>query len=216
MTTLEPLPRGRHKLDPAVVRASQRERLLIAMGQCVGEQGYAATTVPQVTARARVSRTAFYEHFRDKEDCFVAVFDDHSDDLLDQLMSLAQTPDWIAALSTGMERYLRWWQERPGYCRCFFVELAAAGPRALDARDRAFARFADMFGALAAWARLSDPGLPPLAPHNVALLTYGVTELIAQEWRAGRADRLTGLHRALMAHAITLLADERTARDALA
>ena len=51
--TPEPLPRGRHKLDRDAVRASQRERLLRAMLQCVAADGYAATTVPRVAAAAR-------------------------------------------------------------------------------------------------------------------------------------------------------------------
>jgi AcrR family transcriptional regulator len=38
----------------------------------VAAKGYAATTVADVLVRARVSRSAFYEQFRDKEDCFLA------------------------------------------------------------------------------------------------------------------------------------------------
>ena len=55
----EPLPRGRHKLGAEAVRASQRERLIRAMLETVAERGYEATTVPEVVARARVSRNAF-------------------------------------------------------------------------------------------------------------------------------------------------------------
>ena len=68
----EPLPRGRHKLGADTVRASQRERLIRAMLETVAEQGYEATTVPRVVARARVSRNAFYEFFDDKTSCFIA------------------------------------------------------------------------------------------------------------------------------------------------
>src|SRR4051794_39803140 len=78
----ESLPRGRHNLPTHVVRDSQRRRLLAAMLDCVGENGYEATTVPAVVARARVSRNAFYALFDDKTDCFLAVCDDLAKEVL--------------------------------------------------------------------------------------------------------------------------------------
>src|SRR5919197_4804648 len=70
-----PLPAGRHSLTRDVVLASQRGRLLEAMAQAVAQHGYGATTVAHVVALAGVSRKTFYEHFRDKEDCFLALYD---------------------------------------------------------------------------------------------------------------------------------------------
>jgi AcrR family transcriptional regulator len=212
---LAPLPRGRHKLSAEDVSASQRARLLRAMAACVGEDGYTATTVPRVVARARVSRNAFYELFADKTECFVAMLNDHTDELLAQLTALGSERDWITALRIGVRRYLDWWQGEPHYCRAFFVELPAAGPRALDARDSAFARFEAMFVAMAAWARHADPSLPPLRGREPALVVYAITELIAQEWRAGRGDQLAGLHDEILAYAVRMLADDETAARAL-
>jgi AcrR family transcriptional regulator len=210
---LERLPRGRHKLSAETVKASQRHRLLEAMRECVGADGYEATTVPRVVARARVSRNAFYEHFEDKADCFVAMCEQHTVELLGALTALGDRPDWITALRDGVDIYLRWWQDRPDYCRAFFVELPTAGPKALAFRDGAFEQFGAMFDALAAWGRHSDPDLPPLAPRAVALLVYGVTELIAQEWRAGRGDTLVTLHDDIVEHALRMLAGDEVARD---
>ena len=78
----EPLPRGRHKLAAEAVRNSQRARIVRAMLECVGRDGYEATTVPQVVATARVSRNAFYEFFADKADCFIAACDEAAQELL--------------------------------------------------------------------------------------------------------------------------------------
>ena len=78
----EPLPRGHHGLTPEEVRSSQRERLLRAMLASVAERGYAATTVPQVVADARVSRNSFYALFQDKEGCFIALCDEEAADLV--------------------------------------------------------------------------------------------------------------------------------------
>src|SRR6267378_3396284 len=66
------LPRGRSRLPPRTVRESQRERLLPAVTAAVSELGYPAVTIGDIVKRARVSKAAFYDHFADKEDCFLA------------------------------------------------------------------------------------------------------------------------------------------------
>ena len=109
----EPLPRGRHSLSAEEVRASQRERLLASMLQCVGEEGYAATTVPKVVATARVSRNGFYALFEDKVDCFLALCDEMAADFLKELYAFGAEPDWRVALDEGMRVYLRFWQAAP-------------------------------------------------------------------------------------------------------
>src|SRR5882757_2849007 len=97
-----PLPRGRHTLSPETVRASQRQRLIDAMVDSVGERGYTATTVPDVVASARVSRNAFYALFEDKADCFIAACDEHAADLLEVLFRNAAEPTWLEAVTAGM------------------------------------------------------------------------------------------------------------------
>src|SRR5215208_4754465 len=69
------LPRGPHHLAREEVLASQRGRMLEAMAQVVADKGYGAATVADVIERAGVSRKTFYEHFKDKEACFLAAFD---------------------------------------------------------------------------------------------------------------------------------------------
>src|SRR3954454_2804129 len=91
------LPKGRHNLPMHVVRASQRERLLAAMLESVATRGYAATTVPQVVADARVSRNAFYTLFTDKTDCFIALCDELGAEMLDALSAL-DGDDWVELL----------------------------------------------------------------------------------------------------------------------
>ena len=200
-----PLPRGRHKLTPAAVRASQRERLVEAMITSVGERGYNATTVPSVVAAAHVSRNAFYDLFDDKLDCFMAAWKDMDQGLLTALMSSAAEPDWVSAVSAGMDTYLRWWQARPGFMRTYFVEIPAAGPAAVEERDNQFAQYRAMFEALAERARVEDPQLPPIPPLAIRLLVVGLTELMGEEWRAGRVDQLHNLREELTHHVVTVL-----------
>src|SRR6202035_2450500 len=68
------IPAGRHTLPPQEVSQRQRERLLRAMASCTSELGYQGTTVGDVVRVARTSRSAFYEHFADKQQCFLEVY----------------------------------------------------------------------------------------------------------------------------------------------
>jgi AcrR family transcriptional regulator len=211
----EPLPRGRHKLSPEVVRASQRERLMRAMLECVAEHGYEATTVPQVVAAARVSRNSFYEHFEDKTECFIALCDEAATELLDELLQFAAEPDWLAAVRRGSRLYLRWWQDRPEFSLAYFRDLPTAGARAIAQRDRQYARYREMFEELARRARTEQPGLPPFSPVAARVLVLATTELVAEEVRAGRTARLAELEDDLVHLTVKLLADDATARRAL-
>ena len=62
------LPRGQ-------VTQIQRSRMLAAAVEAVEDVGYARMTVAQVISRARVSRKTFYDVFTDREDCFLAAFE---------------------------------------------------------------------------------------------------------------------------------------------
>lgn len=210
----EPLPRGRHKLGAHEVRASQRQRLLRAMVESVAEQGYERTTVPAVVAAARVSRNAFYELFEDKADCFLAACDESGQELLDELMALASEPDWIQALRRGIDMYLRRWQERPAFTTAYFLGLPMVGVRGFQQRERTYALYRAMFEALGARARAEQPGLPPLSPLVPRVLVLAITELVSEEVRAGRVQRLTDLAPALLELIARLLADEATAARA--
>jgi len=66
------LPRGRGALSPARVTGEQRQRILAAVAELSRERGYSPTTVADVVAMAGVTREAFYEQFRSKEDAFLA------------------------------------------------------------------------------------------------------------------------------------------------
>ena len=215
VSRFEPLPRGRHKLSPKVVLASQRDRILRAMLDCVAARGYSRTTVPEVVAAARVSRNAFYGFFSDKTACFLALCDDLSAGLIEDLFRQDTAPDWVGALRSGLEIYLRWWQERPAFSRTYLVELPFAGPRGVEQRERQYANFRGLFEQLAHRARREQPDLPPLSPLVPRLLVVATTELIAEEARAGPSDRLTELQDDLLFTMIKLLADDATAWTAV-
>ena len=56
------------------VARSQRERLFAAAVAVVAANGYERATVAEMLRLSGVSRSAFYEHFGDKEDCVLAAY----------------------------------------------------------------------------------------------------------------------------------------------
>lgn len=206
-----PLPRGRHKLAPDTVRSSQRERLMRAIVECVANHGFEATTVPMVVRTARVSGNAFYEFFEDKTECFLAACDDVGAELLSELEALTAEPDWIQAMRKGAALYLEWWAARPVFARAYLLLLPSAGERALEQRERVYAMFRAMFEQLGLRARAEQPDLPPLSPIVPRVLVLAITELVAEEVRAGRTERLPLLQDEIACLAIRLLADDTTA-----
>jgi AcrR family transcriptional regulator len=187
------------------VRASQRERLIRAMLETVAEKGYEATTVPEVVARARVSRNAFYEFFADKTGCFIAACDEEASELLGVVAAAATSPAWTDALRAGTRAYLDWWASRPAFARAYFIGLPVAGEPAVAQRERNYARFQQVFVELGRRARAEQPELPPLPAIVPRILVLAITELVAEEVRAGRVERLAALEDDVVRVAATLL-----------
>jgi AcrR family transcriptional regulator len=178
-----PLSAGRHSLTREVVLASQRGRVLDAMAQAVAEHGYGATTVAHVVALAGVSRKTFYEHFSDKEDCFLALYDTGIAYVLGRLAEAVgdETSDGDprARVTAGLEAFLAVLAEEPAFSRAIIVEVHAAGAQASARRRATLEAFAQRYEQMNAQARAKDPSIPPLV-HDIALALVGaILELVA-------------------------------------
>ncbi|MFD0854025.1 TetR/AcrR family transcriptional regulator, partial [Actinomadura adrarensis] len=94
---------GRHGLPRDVVRDNQRRRIVAGVVHAVGELGYERTTVESVIARAQVSRRTFYEHFRNKEEAFLAAYDHVMDGLVRRAVEACGSGGFGAGLSAFLE-----------------------------------------------------------------------------------------------------------------
>ena len=121
-------PSGPRRLPGDLVRAIQRERLLVGMLRAVSELGYRSTNVQDVIERAGVSRPTFYEHFSNKDDCFLAAFDTCAARLRDQIAAAAdQGGDiWRDRLRSGFNALLAFTATEPEAARMVIVEARAA------------------------------------------------------------------------------------------
>jgi AcrR family transcriptional regulator len=193
------LPRGRSALPESEVAASQRGRILQAITDEVAERGYARTTVQHVIKRARVSRTAFYENFTDKQDAFALAHAEASHQLFDlirQRVAAVGPVGWRDRLRTGAEAYLNGFENAPSYAVSFMVELRSAGNRLLDQRDQVLEQHAHDFARLAESAAGADKKVRRPTDLEVIGVIGAVDELATRAIRAtprGRAPELDHL-----------------------
>ena len=187
--------------------ASQRARLLEAVGAAVAEKGFAAATIDDIVRRAGVSKKTFYEHFQDKEDCFLGAYEKAGDELFQHVRDahLAET-DWLARTRAGIGAYLRWLAAEPALARVFLIEVAAAGPRAAACRERLRDRYADLMRELQEEARAGRSALPELPEEVFQALVAAVDDVVVRRIRAGRAERLPELEPLLLYLQVALLA----------
>lgn len=138
------LPRGRHHLSRAEVRRAQRDRLLTGMVEVVADKGYGAATVADVLKRVRISRETFYQHFRDKQDCFLAAFDAASDQLIAMMEAALGSPEdpALVRLDRVLATYLGALAAAPTLARTFLIEVYGAGREAVTRRIAVQERFA--------------------------------------------------------------------------
>jgi AcrR family transcriptional regulator len=175
------LPRRAHDLSRRIVAESQRWRLLEAMIETVAKVGYANASVADAIAIAGVSRKTFYEHFRDKEACFLAAYDAVSRRLLEAIIATgAAHPIGPIRRRAQLARLLHGLASDPLGARVFLVEIPAAGAKAIRARQRRDVEFARAF-------------LDDLDPIERTAIAGGVNAVIIAELLDGRAARLPAL-----------------------
>jgi len=109
--------------------------MLAAAVDAVADVGYARMTVAQVIGRARVSRKTFYDVFVDREDCFLAAFEQ----AVEQARALvrgayAHESSWRDGVRAGLAQLLCLMDEDPELARLCLVEALGAGERVLHYR----------------------------------------------------------------------------------
>jgi AcrR family transcriptional regulator len=211
------LPGVRSHITRVDVTASQRGRLLDAVTQSVADKGYAATTVADIVTLAGVSRTTFYQHFRDKKECFLEAYQSGFDEAIARLNDDALAYEgWIDRLRAGNASLLATLARAPDFARAFFVEVLAAGPEALERRDAIMCQFANVIAGNFQRARAELPELAEIPQLVLDTLVGGLTELIAISVRARRFDELAGLEPDMTRFILSVLFGDQAAAAALA
>jgi len=100
-----------------------RERLIAAMGISVEEKGFRNTAVSDVVRIARTSRRSFYEHFADRDACFLALFEATTEEMTRAIRRAVRSRDaWEEQVDAALEAYFASVAARPKLFRSFTRE----------------------------------------------------------------------------------------------
>jgi AcrR family transcriptional regulator len=139
------VPRGRHA-PPLEVRLSvQRRRLFEAAANVFARQGYADATAEAISREAGMSKATFYEHFANKEECILALFDEAATEVMRQMAVAIQadSPTYREHVRAGIRAFLDTLTAYPQPAQTLLVEIIGAGPRATERRDAILDAFAE-------------------------------------------------------------------------
>ncbi len=135
-----------------------------------------------------MSKATFYEHFTNKEDCILALFDTAAETVGQSMASAARGAgrgDARQRMRAGTRALLTAIAEHRDYAQTLLVEIIGAGPRAAQRRDQiieAFAAIVDGENAAAARRGLISRFA---SPYDTIAVVGAITELISRQVRLG-------------------------------
>ena len=174
------LPRGPHGLARETVLASQRGRLLSAFVALAADRGVGAVTISEIVRQAGTAKRTFYEHFRDKDDCFLQAFEVASELMVGTVIdTVAVEPDPVARIDRGARAYLDALVAHPEFTRLFLTHMRAGGPQ-LAQRWTSWVE--TLAGVLVAWrveSRRAHPELPALTLLQATAAISAINEIVS-------------------------------------
>jgi AcrR family transcriptional regulator len=182
------IPRGRHAPPLEVRQTRQRGRLFAAAAAVFARLGYAEATAEAIAREAGMSKATFYEHFGNKEDCIVALFDAATETVLQAMRDAAArnaVADPRARVRTTLGAFLETLANYPDESQTLLVEIVGAGPRAMERRDRALEAVAQYLVELN--AQDAERGATPRfsSPDDAFAIVGAVVELASRQIRTG-------------------------------
>ena len=112
------------------------------MIEAIAENGYRATRVADVIARAGVSRKTFYEHFANKQECLLVTYDMVAEEGVRRVeQAYRETEGWPGRVEAAIRALFEASIENPGALRLSLVEIGALGPAGIERRERSIDRY---------------------------------------------------------------------------
>jgi AcrR family transcriptional regulator len=207
----QPVPRGRHAPPLKVRLEVQKQRLFDAAATVFSRVGYADASAEAISREAGMSKATFYEHFANKEECLVALFDHVSETVLETLVEAARGAgrDYQDRHRAGLRAFLEIAEASPSMAQAILVETVGAGPRVADLRDRALNTIARVMYAETVRGAERTGG-PAFASADEAFAIVGATfELVSRQLRTGQPARLLDLEPLVQRLIVGLLSQPR-------
>jgi len=201
------LPTGVHGLDPDDVRRDQRQRLQTALIELIADRGYQAIRILDLTKLARVSRPTFYSLYTDKEELFLAAYDEITARTVRRIMAAYETQGTAGErLRRAMRAFAQLAADEPQAVSLMVLGAFGAGPKALERRNRTLQALEARIRA-ARLAGVTRKGSTGTGGHRAAhkrtdadtsdltvkVILGGIREVAAARLRRGKAGELPSL-----------------------
>jgi AcrR family transcriptional regulator len=202
-------PRGRHAPPLEVRQGLQRRRLYAAAAAVFARVGYGEATAEAIAREAGMSKATFYEHFANKEECIVALFDTAIEVILAAMREAgdrSRDEEPAVRVRATAEAFLAALEQFPDEAQTLLVEIVGAGPRAMARRDRALDSVAQYIDELNQYD--FERGAAPRfsSPHDAFAIAGAVVELASRQIRTGRPANISELEPVIERFAMGLLA----------
>jgi AcrR family transcriptional regulator len=177
--------------DPEAVGRNQLERLLGATVAVVAERGYEAARVEDILVVAGVSRNAFYRHFSNKRDCFIATLEGILEFTTPFTLGVfEQTPGpWDRKLAAMLDSLAEVLVAQPAMARVGWVEVHGAGTEAVDVVERLDRSIEDVV----CRALEDSPERAGMPREIVGAVVGGFRKIVHARVRENRIDELPPL-----------------------
>jgi AcrR family transcriptional regulator len=183
------VPRGRHAPPLEVRLERQRARLFQAAARVFSRVGYAEASAEAISREAGMSKATFYEHFANKEECILALFDAAAEMVRGGVgQATLGDPDLEPAerITSGVQAFLAALQAYPDHAKTLLVEIIGAGPRAAERRDSVIQGFADLIDQQNAVAAERYGARRFASPDDTFAIIGAIVELASRQLRYGR------------------------------
>ena len=169
---------------------NQRERLYAAMVAVCAEKGYDNTSVADLLELSGVSRNAFYEHFSDREDCFVGAVKHMLGDVVTMSRHLiAGEGDGEERARAVLEALLALVAMQPAAARLCLLESYVAGERAVQTVWSGL----EEINQLGLQALEEVPGSAETVPELASAIIGGFHRVVYERLHQGREAELPEL-----------------------
>jgi AcrR family transcriptional regulator len=208
------MPPGRHHIPRDIVERHQRDRLKAAMVKLVNEKGYPDVSLTQIVKTAGIARQTFYDHFTDKEDLVLAVFDEAIEETVRQMTEAAQAQEglWEEKVRAGVVAFLERVAGAPELARFCLIESQSAGQTALEHYDVALKRFGSLFRV--GRRRIPRDGEPPAAMEEI--IAGGVIWMVTKRLMLGGIETVDEMLPGILEFVLTPYLGEPAAKLAAA
>jgi AcrR family transcriptional regulator len=184
------LPAGRHGLSRSFVASNQRERILDAVADVVGLAGYASMSVEDIIVTAGVSRRTFYDHFKTKEDAFLAAYEAVGAQLVKSVQdAYRDSRSFTEGVRECLAAFLVFVASEPAFADMCIVEAFAAGPQAIERRNAVMKAMAE----LVRQGALTVDGGPQPPDLTAETIVGGIYEVVYSRIVQGEGHELPSL-----------------------